>query len=207
MKQNSVDVLTKEELGNKGINCTQLLERLVEIDWDNFNDLTLESEGSIEQWAAVFNATSDLWRVLAKDGKIIAYWNCIVFKDEYQRRMEEGDLLESDMHVDTLKTNLHKGQNEIYFDSICIDKPYRTVKIMILLLKSVYETLSGLIGKGVKFNKIWASGWTEEGEKLLNRLGFIFYKDNKLRGKICYLPFDVFMKKVGSIAGKLHLAK
>ncbi|MCL2483917.1 MAG: hypothetical protein FWD89_01685 [Firmicutes bacterium] len=189
----SVREITNNDLKVLEADLLLLLEELQKLDLKN--GLEYEFDNNIG-WVDIFKATTDFWRVFKKDEEVVAYWNCFIFNDETQKLVESGCLVEVDIQFENLKKDIYEGTNQLYFETLCIDKNHRSKKVYKSVLKSVYQAFNAAILKGIRIDKIWTTGWTREGEKLLKKLGFCFHRKSRNFGNIYFIDFETFMQNL-----------
>jgi len=186
-----------EDIAKMGISFVQFVERIIEIDEEN--GLVEDAEGNFERLLDVYKVTTNMWRVFVDNDRIIGYWSCLALNSEYQSKVEAGQLMERDINIRNLKTDLADGVSELLFDAVCLDKAYQKKKLTGVVMKSIYDTLSILPSSGKNIGSVWGSVWTDDGLKFFEKLGATHYITNSYSGMIYKTPFPLFISRLDSI--------
>jgi len=178
-----IEFCSKADLAARGKSVGDFLYQITKLDEEN-GLLEEPFEAVVDRLTPVFDATEDLWRGILINGEVKGYWNCVALDAAHQQTIEDGKLYESYINAKNLKTDLLSGQNELLFDSVCIDIPFQGKQYQLsgLIYKSIYNTLSLLPSKGIKVGNIWASIWSDHGIRFFSRWGFERVHENNPEG-------------------------
>jgi hypothetical protein len=93
-----------EDVMQWGWNGATLLHHLIALDRRLLGDLLTDArEGTSEQWAPVFMAHPETWALLTTGPKQIkGYWCFTALNDAQFRRAKAGELLDSEITLDTV---------------------------------------------------------------------------------------------------------
>lgn len=138
------------------------------------------------------------------DNQIIASVNILplkkeVFKDIYENRMNEADIVYNQIEEYKDDNSYH-----IYLSSISIDKKYKNnYKVITTLLSGCMNLLDMLIKRNIKIEKIMADASTIHGEKICRKLLRMDYIiDTSHDSKIYCEDGEEFIKAIEKIKKK-----
>ena len=145
----------------------QLLEELIQLDWETTDGLTEPHEGTPQQWGPIFMQHPETWRmVIDKPMSIVGYWHFApLFKAEYNLA-KAGTLLDSQIELDTIDFFRDPGVYDMYFVQACVLVDYRHLPADRLLLEAFFEVLDRLSSAGTFFREITANAYTQYGRSL-----------------------------------------
>lgn len=160
----------------QGIDADALLADLISLDYSALAGAGLDgqSEGHVVQWAPVFEASPETWRLIIIDNKIVAYWSFFSLAPDLQQKMLKGDLFDSEIVQSKIRRLDQPGIHSIYVPMFGMHKwvKDRRWPIFKLLMRSFYDQIAALESEGIIFEDIHANGFTREGAALVRTLGF-----------------------------------
>lgn len=162
-----------------------LLERLISLDYEMFEDLEQAHEGVPKQWAPVFMSHPDTWRLLTTEAREIAgYWHFVpLFREEYEQATR-GILIDSEITADKLRLFELPGWYDIYFVSIGLQPKYRRPKAVAKLFHSLLDVACDLAKSGIFLREVCANAYTASGVSLCRSLNMNYSGVHRERGKI-----------------------
>jgi hypothetical protein len=172
-----------------------LLEQLINIDFQNMQNLQEEDEGDVSFWLPIIKSNTDTLKlVLDNDNKIIGYWHFIPLFDEYFDLSVKGELLDTDINCEMIPQMI-PGIYDIYFASIVIIESHKKSIIFKMLLDSLAKTLEDLADYDVYINKISTIAYSSDGKTLARSLGLKYNADGIKYGKIYTGDISDLLKK------------
>ena len=160
-----------EFLEARGLSHGWLAETLLAMDRRLISDHPALGVHEPEQWAPVFRALPDTWRVLTHRGEIVGNWHFTPLPPGALDEMSAGRLLESQIRLEHLVTLDLPGRVDINVTALVIEPAYRQGRGLILLLQSLCAQLCHLARNGVRFGRIGAIASTPQSVPLCRRLG------------------------------------
>ncbi|TVP75557.1 MAG: helix-turn-helix domain-containing protein [Puniceicoccaceae bacterium] len=124
-----------------------------------------------DQWAPVFEALPNCWRLLTHRGEIIGNWQFVPLAPGIQEEMRAGRVLDSQIRLDHLVTLDLPGEFDMNVTAMVLEPSYRMGKGLVMLLRSFLEQVCELAHRKVFFSSISANAWTPEAILLCQRLG------------------------------------
>lgn len=145
----------------------KLLEELIQLDYITTDELTHAHEGDPDQWGPVFMNHPETWRLLITGPeKIVGYWHIApLFPPEYELA-RSGNLLDSQITVDTVQFFEFPDLYNIYFVQVCMHPQYRRPRQVQLLFETFFEVLDTLSADGIFIREICANAFTKVGVSL-----------------------------------------
>lgn len=176
------DLSKVTQLGWTGI---QLLEKLISLDYQMFEDITPEQEGHASQWAPVFLDHPDTWRLLLTPAnEIVGYWHFVPLFDDDFKHATNGILRDSEITTDKVRVFELPGSYPLYFVSFGLMPRLRKTKGYRLLVNSLFDVLLELAKEGIFINQICANAFTPSGESLCKTLQMKYLHPHAERGKV-----------------------
>lgn len=162
-----------------------LLDRLIALDYEVFENLTPSHEGDAPQWAPVFMQHPETWRLLTTESKeVVGYWHFVpLFHDDYERAVT-GTLLDSEITADRLRLFELPGWYDVYFVSVVLQARFRRPKAVSLLFHSLLDVLEGLANSNVFLGRVCANGYTDSGAAICKSVGMTEVGLHSERGRI-----------------------
>jgi len=162
-----------------------LLDQLIALDYEVFDDLSESHEGNSVQWAPAFMQHPETWRLLTTESReIVGYWHFVPLFDEDYRRALRGELLDSEITADRLRLFELPGIYDVYFVSIGLQARFRRPKAIAQLFRSVLDVLEGLARGGVFIGNVCTNGYTESGIAVCKSLGLSEVGPHREHGRI-----------------------
>jgi len=186
---------------------SQLLEKLIALDYLVFEELTPEHEGHAGQWSAVFMDHPDTWRLMiTPDNEIVGYWHFVpLFRDDFECAVR-GELKDSEITTDRVCLFEFPGSYPIYFVSFELLPRFRRTKAYRLLLDSFFDVLLTLARDGIFIEQVCANAFSSSGEAMCKTFKLSYVRPHTERGKI-YLGDVPHLLKSGSWDGLVPLRK
>ncbi len=168
-----------------GMSGEQLLDRLIDLDYQMFAGLTPEQEGHTAQWAPVFMDHPDTWRLLiTPTNEIVGYWHFVPLFDEDFDLAVRGLLHDSEITPDRIRLFELPGRYPIYFVSFGLLPRYRRTKAYKLLLESLFDVVRGLAADGIVIDQVCANAFTPSGEAMCKTFGMSSVVQHSDKGKV-----------------------
>lgn len=166
-------------------NGRQLLEKLISIDYEIFEELTPEQEGHTSQWAPVFLDHPDTWRLLVTStNEIVGYWHFVpLFEADFQRAIR-GELRDSEITSDKVRLFELPGRYPIYFVSFGLLPRFRRTKGYKLLLYSLFDVLLQLAKDEILLDQVCANAYSSSGDSLCKSFGLTHVGPHSEKGNI-----------------------
>lgn len=180
-----------------GISAEQLLADLISLDYSSVPGLDGQSEGHVAQWAPVFEASPETWRLIVSGHKIVAYWSFFSLAPALQEKLLAGELYDSEIVHDKIRTLRAPATHDLYIPMFGMHKWYKDQRRQIfrLLLKSFYDQVHALEAQGIQFQNVYANAFTEDGASLARSLGFEHVAYAKQGGDILGRRLDADLKQ------------
>ena len=173
-----------------------LLRRLIALDRSLIGDcLTAEREGTVAQWAPVFMAHPEMWILLTTGPKqIVGYWQLAALDDNTFGRALTGELLDSEITLDTVEPIDVPGIYNLYIVLLGVspDCPNGLLK----LIDAFKDRIESLARRGIFFRAVCANAFTKDGKHLCEGFGMIEIGPHKDFGTVYYLPLYPWPKRL-----------
>ncbi len=168
----------------------QLLEKLISLDYEMFEDLEQAHEGVPKQWAPVFMSHPETWRLLTTEAREIAgYWHFVpLFREEFEQATR-GELIDSEITADKLRLFELPGWYDIYFVSMGLQPRYRRPKAVAKLFRSLLDVACELAKSGIFVREVCANAYTASGVGLCKSFSMNHVGNHRERGKIFTATF------------------
>lgn len=175
----------------------QLLEQLIRLDYQIFEDLQHADEGVPKQWAPVFMDHPDTWRLLTTEAReVVGYWHFVpLFSDEYEQAVR-GCLVDGEITADKIRLFELPGWYDIYFVSIGLEPKYRRPKAVAKLFHSLLAVADELAKSGIYLREVCANAYTPSGVALCRSLGMTYRRDHRERGRIFTASFTALLDTI-----------
>lgn len=147
----------------------QMIARLIEIDRATLPDLTVDLEGTAEQWLPIFRAAPYAWRLLTLRDTIIGYWHYLSLDERHFAMAKAGTLREGHLHPDALVHLVNPASARAYkmfISMVALDPRWMRPEYATQLLLSLVGEFEHLARLGFVFSEICAVAWTPEGRQL-----------------------------------------
>jgi hypothetical protein len=154
----------------RGWTFEDLLRRLIDLDYLALAgvELSSEDEGTVEQWAPVFQKSPETWALVVYRGKlVVGYWSYFSVSPKIAERIRSGKLRDSEITSDQVRSIRESGPHVLYFGMIArhpdmTEKGDRSFK---LLMKSLLESLEYHFAR-VDIANVYAVCFSKEAESL-----------------------------------------
>lgn len=163
-----------EYLADLKIDEEQLLERLIEIDTSIVPSVTLQDEGTVEQWAPIFHASPFTWKLLTQGDQIIGYWHYVCLNETSFSRVKARELRDAELTLSMLDfpSYRHSDSNfRMYITMIGIDSRHLNSFSGIKLMRSFIHDIELATKSGLFFSDIAAVAFTPYGLSLCKDFG------------------------------------
>ena len=160
-----------EFLEARGLSHGWLAETLLAMDRRLIDDHPTLGVHDPEQWAPVFEALPDSWRLLTHRGEIVGNWHFVPLAPGVHDEMRAGRLSDSEIHLDHLASLDLPGAFDINVTALVLEPAYRQGKGLVMLLRSLCDQLCQLANRGIHIRRIGAIAWTSQSVLLCRRLG------------------------------------
>lgn len=163
-----------EFLAASGMDEGDLLEKLIELDISMIPTLTAADEGTVEQWAPIFQASPFTWKLLTYGEKIVGYWHYVCLAETYFERAKSGSLRDS--HIDLAM-----------LDYPCFLRPDKNYKMYVVmmgvhsshqfygpggkLVNSFIREIERAAANGLFFSEFLTVAYTAQGASLCRNFG------------------------------------
>ena len=170
----------------RGWGYDDLLHRLIDLDYLTLAgvQLSAEDEGTVEQWAPVFQKSPETWAlVVYKKKLIVGYWSYFSVSPALADRIAAGLLKDSEIVEKETRSIFEPGPHTIYFAMIA-RHPDMTVagdRATKMLLKSMIRSLQFYFER-VDIGAVYAVCFTPESEKMCRNFKLQFVT-NTVGGK------------------------
>lgn len=184
-----INVARYEDIVSWGWNSRKLLNLLIPLDNELMKNLPEEHEGTVDQWAPVFEQHPDSWALLTKGRKsVVGYWSFSVLNEKTFRRAFDGELLDSEITVEKLLDFDRPGIYSMYFVFLGIhpSHSWRATR----LTNAFFATLTDLAERGIFFREICANAVTTEGAAYCEKFGMTKHRPHANKGMIYLLPLN-----------------
>lgn len=196
-----VSIVSLHDLQIYGVSTEDLIQRLIDIDYDVLEGAHEEEVGLVERWKPIVENNPDGMRVaVTPDLSVIGYWHFLPLDDISFEKVKEGIFDDRLVTIDQLKLLGPPGEYNLYFMVIAILPNYRGAKLMRMLLNAFVDTLLDLSNQEVFFPEMCAWALSPEGNAMCRNLKMANIADHHKRGKIYQLdlrrcPNQLFYRK------------
>lgn len=192
--QRTVTVADKAEVASWGWDQKQLLKHLIALDYEVLIPLKAEDEGTVNQWAPVFWSHPHTWRLLVDAPEsVVGYWHFVpLMKDDFVLA-KQGQLYDSKITEDKVRTFLSPGQYDIYFVTVCMKKGFgENIQWTRLLFDSFFEVATELARQGCFLREVCANAYTPSGVWLCREFEMDYQGPHCSQGRIYTRTFHPF---------------
>lgn len=185
-----------EDVLRWGWDGSALLRRLIALDRRVLGDvLTDEREGTVAQWAPVFVAHPETWVLLTTGPKqIVGYWCFEALHDEHFRRAKAGELMDSEITLDTVAPLDVPGIYNLYFVLLGVlpECPGGGAK----LIDAFFDRIEALAVRGIFFREVCANAFTKDGKRICEGFGMTLIGPHRDFGTVYSLPLHPWPKRL-----------
>jgi len=181
-----------------GISLEDIALRFEELNHDN--DLVDDTDADSARSALFYKLTELTWRAVMDNNHIAGYWSFALINQEVKKRVSSGVYRESDLSHLTIQLSPLSHSSDLLFDCVCLDKPYQGKKLTHLIFISMLESLSSLPERNISIETVWASVWSESGQRFVEKIGFEYHGSNYYRGEIYKTKFSRLLFHLRKVA-------
>jgi len=168
----------------------KLLNEIMEIDSLVYPKHLL---ATFDEFNNRFLANRDSFILLYDDGKLIGYMCLFPVKPVlYNRILTEDKLFDADITGDMIEQYRPHETYDLYLLSVAIRPEYQNRGLSKLLREGFFKYLSDKKDKGISFSSAVAVAISKEGQRLLEKIGFIKKKD--ITGG--YILYELFIDQL-----------
>jgi GNAT superfamily N-acetyltransferase len=148
-------------------------------------------QGTFDEVYGRYMANRDIFVVLYSDEKLIGYLCLFPIKDElYKRILKEDRVFDSDIPGEMLEPYLPNRCYKLYLISTVIHPDYQKQGLSKLLIQGYNQFIDDKIKNNITFSSALSTSVTDDGRRMLERLGFT---EMKRLGGTCSLH-ELFFK-------------
>ena len=175
---------------DRGWSYEDLLHRLIDLDYLTLAGVQLspEDEGTVDQWAPVFQKSPETWALIVyRKKKIVGYWSYFSVSPKLAQEIAAGTMKDSEITASETKSIYEPGGHTIYFAMIARDPDMPAVgdNASRLLLKSLIDSML-FFWERVEIERVYAVCFTRDSEKLCRNFNLRFVS-NTVSGKPLYV--------------------
>ncbi len=173
-----------------GLSYKALLHRLIyNIDYLALAGSSLSelSEGTVQQWAPIFEKSPETWAMVVCDDRlIVGYWSFFSLSDELVGSLKERCLFDSEITETGIRCISEAGPHTVYFPMVAYHPDFQHAKhtIIRLLMQSLAKTLGQLVDENVQISEIYADCFSREGESMCRNFGMQEIGETLQNGKL-----------------------
>ena len=160
-----------EYLRERGLSHRWLAETLLAQDKRLIGTSSTIGVQDPDQWASIFEALPDSWRLLTCRDEIIGNWHYLPTIPGVVEELRTGRLLDGDLRLEHATSLDLPGTLEIYFTALTLEGEFRRTTAIMMMLRSIVASLIQLAERGIYFSRITALACTPQAILLCQRLG------------------------------------
>jgi hypothetical protein len=143
----------------------KLLEVMIALDYRSLHDLDERNEGTVKQWAPIFQNHPQTWRLLYDRAEnVVGYWHFAPLFDEDYKRAVEGAMFDSEITEGRIpRFELGEAHCRIYFVQLYLACEFRQLSCQRLLFSSILQVIQQLAQQGVFISDVCANAYSDEG--------------------------------------------
>ena len=183
-----------EDLIAMGYTSLQIAQRLVENDYALYPDMSLENEGTPEQWAQYLSSYPDtFFYVVDSENRIVGNWSFLaVSEQKHMDKLLSGELTEESFRIDETEYAMFEGEYIGYLLNLSMNIGYNSRKNINMLVQSFMDHLTEFARDGVFFKAWYVNVFRPDHEAMYRRMGFRYITDNRTHGKLYGMYCDPF---------------
>ncbi len=186
----NIKIISLFELINSKIYLWEIVKKLIQMDYENIENLRKDDEGTFEQWYPIFLKNPETWRIMVNSkNEIIGYWHFVPLRLETYEKIKMGKMHEIELNENDIIELVKKGNYKIYFRSLVLKKEYRKSKATEELIVSFFNVLKKLEEKGIIMDEMCANAYTLQGKKWCEKLGMEYIGEMSPNGSLYFLKF------------------
>ncbi|MBE6013751.1 MAG: toll/interleukin-1 receptor domain-containing protein [Lachnospiraceae bacterium] len=192
-----VKIANYKDLLSVGYDAYRVAERLVENDLKLYPDIPEENEGTANQWAEYLSSYPETFRYLINEkNEIVGNWSFLAVSEEYHaKKLMSGELVEASFSTDETEFLMFPGDYVGYLLNFSINEGYNSAKNIQLLFKEFTSQLLKYAEDGIFFKKWFVNVFRRDHEAMYKKMGFSFFVDNIMYGKLFALDCFPFPEK------------
>jgi hypothetical protein len=153
-----------------GWSARAIVEQTMALDEETFGSMAPQVEGTDLQWIELTVRNPETVFVLIdSSAKVIGYWHFVLLHNHDFELAKEGRLSVDELTADRVR-GVTPGVFPIYFVAITTVGKSRTIAVVRYLFESIVQEFERFALKGVYFDRLCASAYTNEGERLCRSL-------------------------------------
>jgi len=189
----NLKIISLFEIKNSKIYFGKILEKLMQMDYENIENLRKDDEGTFEQWYPIFLKNPETWRIMVNTkNEIIGYWHFVPLRIETYEKIKTGKIHEIELNENDIIELVKRGNYKIYFRSLVLKKEYRKSKATKKLIVSFFNVLKELEEKGIIIDEMCANAYTPQGKKWCEKLGMEYIGEISPNGSLYFLKLKNF---------------
>ncbi len=163
-----------EFLARTGLRHEALLERLVDLDRATLGTGALDTvhEGTVAQWAAMFRAFPDYWRLVTRGDEIVGYWHFLPLTPERMEDARNGKLLVSTLTPADVLPPDRPGDVSLYMVMIASLPEYRFGTCFGRMFDALVDAVETLALQKIFIGDVVFAAWSPMAARLGARFGF-----------------------------------
>lgn len=142
------------------------------LDYGNSGDGERNHEGSVSQWAPIYQEHPQNWRLLTQGNDVKGYWHFCALQPDIFNEAAQGQLLESKLSLADIEPLSLPGTYSIYVTAFICDPKLRFGRSFKLLFDSIFIVIEELAKNSIFIEEIVLTAWSDASIKLAERLGF-----------------------------------
>ena len=182
---NALRVVGLENLRAMNWSTSDLLDKIIELDYRLYENLSYEIVGDTRQWLKIFEQNPDTWRVLVDpDRNVAGYWQTGVYFPDLYSSIKQGHLIESAIRPEHYDLFEIPAIYNLYFVSTCLHPAYRNPGVRIKLMDSFFSVINRLSQGRVFFNEVTTNAYSSDGLQLCKAFRLEFHKSHFRSGEV-----------------------
>lgn len=183
-----------EFLEANGMDEDDLLHQLIELDASMIPNLAAVDEGTISQWAPIFEASPTGWKLLTYGGKIVGYWHYVCLQEAFFEKIKAGQLRDSELELSMLESPCFLDGNKtyrMYIIMMGVHNSHQYFSSGGKLVHSFIREIEKAASHGMFFSEFLTIAHTPQGINLcrsfgLNEVGALTSSTRRSQGVIFY---------------------
>jgi transcriptional regulator with XRE-family HTH domain len=163
-----------EFLAASGMDEEELLEKIIELDVSMVPYLTTIDEGTVEQWAPIFQSSPLTWRLLTHGGTIVGYWHYVCLEEQYFDQVKNGTLRDSQINLPMLEFPCFLSPDKTYKMYVVMMGVHNSHQFFgpgNKLVNSFLREIERAAVNGVFFSEFLTVAYTAQGMSLCRNFG------------------------------------
>jgi hypothetical protein len=155
------------------------LRELVGLDYASVPDLNQENEGLPGQWAPIFKASPDTWRVLVyRDSVIVGYWSFFFVAPKFISDLSAGIKSEGEFDPSDFRAPTSGESGPIFVSMVALHPALTRMGSAVrrrasrLLYSSMLSAIDELNDRGISPTDVYMVPYSNEAERLSRDLNF-----------------------------------